>query len=234
MKKLILSIIAAAAIAPAAGAQSYLTENPDNKAYFGARIGIDVSSTAGQPTNVFSNGAGFSIGGIYNIPLVMNAYFEPGLSLFYDTFGTTITTTQEFPSGAYTYEINGSIRNFGFRIPFNFGYHFDFTDEISVHLFTGPVLNLNLLARQYYPADKDADFEKQNYSILGSGGFKHCDLQWDFGVAVTYNHYYVSIGGGVGITKAYDLKINKPVSNEEIYRESFRRNIFNISLGYNF
>lgn len=228
MKKLILGLMALTGAVASLQAQSYLTDNPDNKAYFGVRIGIDVSSTAGESVDTYSNGAGFSIGGVYNMPLYKNLYFEPGISLFYDTFGTEMLTTStvvpEIPA-----TIDGSIRNLGFRIPFHFGYHFDFTDEISVHVFTGPVLNWSLYAHQYWPADKALGFDKENYSILGSGGFNRFDMQWDFGVGVQYNNYYVSIGGGVGMTKAYDYKIK-----DTGFSESFRRNTFNISLGYNF
>lgn len=227
MKKLILGIIALAGAATSAQAQSYLTDNPDNRAYFGIRAGVDVSSTAAAELDSYSNGAGFTLGAVYNLPLYKNLYFEPGLSLFYDTFGTEVILMVD--GGVIPDAIDGSIRNFGFRVPFHFGYHFDFTDDISIHLYTGPVLNFNILARQYYPADKEIGLEKQNYSIMGSGGFDRFDLQWDFGVGLQYGRYFVSIGGGVGMTKVYDHKIEAAS-----LKDSFRRNTFNISLGYNF
>ena len=226
MKKLILGLIAFTGSVASLPAQSYLTNNPENSAHFGVRLGIDVSSTAGESVDSYSNGAGFSIGGIYNIPLYMNLYFEPGISLFYDTFGTEIPIGDNI---ATLESIDGSIRNLGFRVPFHFGYHFDFTDEISVHIYTGPALNWNLWAHQYFPNYKAYGFEGSNESILGDRGFKHFDMQWDFGVGVQYNNYYVSIGGGIGRTKAY-----KNIATDDFFHDSFRRNTFNISLGYNF
>ncbi len=111
----------------------------------------DISSAA-NGGGYYSNKAGFSAGAVYNIPLWRNLYFEPGLSVFYNPFGTTswdsyevsvpvisdgqpvmgsdgkpLTETKEI-----AYQIDGSIRNFGFRVPMLVGYHFDFTEDIKV------------------------------------------------------------------------------------------------------
>lgn len=210
MKRLLISLLTAATIGGTASAQNYLVENPDNKAYFGARVGLDITSTAGEVLDVYNNGAGFTVGAIYNIPVVKNFYFEPGLHLFYDTFGEELMT-----AGGPT-PTSASIRNFGFRIPFNFGYRFDFTDEMSIYLFTGPVFNVNLTASEHI---KDAG----SSTSLFDYGFKRTDFQWDFGVGYSYGKLYAQIGGGVGITKVCKNSY-----------EQFRRNTFNISIGYNF
>lgn len=218
MKRIALTLIAALSLAGAAKAQNvnYLIENPDNKAYFGVRAGVDISSTAGAVVDTYGNGAGFTVGAIYNIPLWKNLFFEPGVHFFYDTFSDEVSV-QDF--GEDIPEIyDCSIRNCGFRIPLNFGYRFDFTDDISISLFTGPVLNTNLTAKYHF--DKHHD-----YSIM-ENGFKRFDMQWDFGVSMNYgHHYYVAVTGGIGMTKAY---------NPGLHDAGFRRNTCNISLGYNF
>ena len=66
---------------------SYMFNNPENHSYLGVRASLDISSASNGGGN-YSNQAGFSAGMIYNIPLFANLYFEPGLSVFYDTFGT--------------------------------------------------------------------------------------------------------------------------------------------------
>lgn len=213
MKRTALALTAAIAMSGITSAQNYLVDNPDNAPYFGVRIGVDISSTAGQVYDTYNNGAGFTIGAIYNIPVYKNLYFEPGLSLFYNTFGFTVATSDN-PDG-FLAEVDGSIRNLGFRIPLNIGYRFDFTDDISVSLFTGPVLNTNLTAKEH--------FMDKTTSIM-SNGFKRFDMQWDFGIAMTYgSHYYVSVSGGIGVTRAYSTPI-----------DHFRRNTCNIAVGYNF
>lgn len=215
MKKFIIAAIAAVASLTASAQNSEYTifNNPDNAPYFGARLGVDITSTSGGG-DMYNNGAGFTVGAIYNIPLWQNLYFEPGLSFFYDTFGTEI---QSMADGMNVNLINGSIRNFGFRIPMVAGYNFDFTDNVRIAPFTGPQLNFNVVAREHW------DNTIEGGSIFGEGGFKHFDLQWVIGVGVTYGKYYVSLSGGIGMTKARSLKY-----------DNFRRNTVNISIGYNF
>lgn len=214
IKKLFLSFIALCGTL-SVSAQADIFDNPANKAYFGARLGLDVSSVSDNRYDSYSNGAGFSIGAIYQIPLYKNLYFEPGLSLFYDTFGQE---RQSADSNGLPYQIDGSIRNFGFRIPLVAGYHFDFTDDIRIAPFTGPQLNASVSATEHWDSR-----EPRNGSIFGHHGFKHFDLQWVFGVGVTYQRYFASVSGSVGMTKCYS-------SNAD----SFKRNIFNVSIGYNF
>lgn len=221
MKKLIISMLALGA-AISSSAQADLLDNPDNHAYFGARLSLDISSTAGG-NNYYSNGAGFSVGAVYNIPLYMNLYFEPGLSIFYDTFGTEALANA--PDGTPAGTIDGSIRNFGFRIPLVAGYHFDFTDDMQFSVFTGPQINLNLMAKEHI-------FGKSN-SIFGDQGFKHADLQWAIGVGLSWQKYYISMSGGLGMTKARDWSI-RDNNGSILYEDSFRRNNFSIAIGYNF
>lgn len=220
MNKFIISLIALGG-AMSASAQADLLDNPDNHAYFGARVALDISSTA-DGNSCYSNGAGFSIGAIYNIPLYKNLYFEPGLSIFYDTFGEEFL--DYYPDDT-AYSIDGSIRNFGFRIPLVAGYHFDFTDDMQFSVFTGPQINLSLIAKEHYPGN--------SYSIFGDQGFKHIDLQWALGVGFSWNQYYVSLSGGIGMTKARDWK-SRDVNNAITAIDSFRRNNFSLTLGYNF
>ncbi|MDE5607933.1 MAG: PorT family protein [Muribaculaceae bacterium] len=215
MKRFFIALAATIGLGSAASAQNLLFENPDNKPYFGARVGLDVTSTAGETYDTYTNGAGFNVGAIYNIPVVKNFYFEPGLSLFYNTFGQEISVDADFPI-----EIKTSIRNFGFRVPFNFGYRFDFTDDMSIYIYTGPVLNINITAKEHF--DGNGTMVSSTHSLMGNG-FKRADMQWDFGVGYSYNNLYVQVGGGVGVTKVFSSAV-----------ESFRRNTFNLAVGYNF
>lgn len=236
--------IAATAIllsANAASAQSYLFDNPDNKAQLGARVALDFNSAADGGA-MYSNQPGFSIGAVYQIPLWMNLYFEPGLSIFYDTFGTTrvnsipqfnadgsAMTDEDGEPVSLDYRIDGSMRNFGFRVPLNVGFHFDVTDEIKVGVFTGPQINLSLVARYHQQEIKVPGEEEPAWgtSLFGTKGFRHIDLQWNFGVNVCYQHYYMAMSGSVGMS---DMKIG----TDELLTRDIRRNQFCITLGYNF
>ena len=216
---------------------SYMFDNPENRAYFGARLGLDISSAA-NGGGFYSNSPGFSIGGAYNIPLYMNLYFEPGLDIFYNTVGVNRweSFTEKIPNDitgdddviTIPYQIDGSIRNFGFRVPFMIGYHFDFTEDIKVNVFTGPQLNLSLISRYHQNEVLIPGHAEDSYgeSIFGTDGFKHLDLQWKFGVGVAYQRYYIDLSGAWGMTQMKS-------GTEELPR-NLRRNLFSITLGYNF
>ncbi len=236
--------IAAAAVllsAQAASAQSYLFDNPENKAFLGVRAALDFNSAADGGA-MYSNLPGFSLGAVYQIPLWMNLYFEPGVSIFYDTFGTSnVGTIPQYNTDGtpmldedgdqvnLIYQINGSMRNFGFRIPLNVGFHFDVTDQIKVGVFTGPQINLSLVARYHQQEIRVPGEEEPAWgtSLFGTKGFRHADLQWNFGANVTYQQYYMALSGSVGMT---DMKIG----TDELLRRDIRRNQFCITLGYNF
>lgn len=77
MKKLLaLSLMAFAAVG--AFAQGHILNNPNNKAYLGARISVDASipgdvkykhGGASVSSDVFGTGGGLSLGAVYNIPI---------------------------------------------------------------------------------------------------------------------------------------------------------------------
>lgn len=197
------------------GSAQTLFDNESNHTYLGVRAGLDISS-ASEGYGAYNNGAGFHAGVIYHIPVKMNFYFQPGLSFFYDTFGMTRPMNpQPGLPGA-----EGSIRNAGFRVPFDLGYHFDFTDDIKVYVFTGPQFNYSFSAKNHWNVNA-AGFESE--SMFGDKGFKHFDLQWRFGAGISYGNYYVSMIGAPGITKVY-----------KVSKVGFRRNLFELTFGYNF
>lgn len=229
-------------------ATTYLFDNPENRTYLGVRVGIDISSAA-NGGGYYNNKAGFSAGAVYNIPLWRNLYFEPGLSVFYNPFGTTSFDTYEVSrpvidnSGMpvigsdgkpvtteeeVRYQIDGSIRNFGFRVPLLVGYHFDFAEDIKVHVYTGPQFNLSLLARYHSEGVKvpEAYAPAESFSLFGTNGFKHFDMQWNFGAGLSYQDYYVGLSGSWGLT---DMK-----SGTALLPRNLHRNLFSINLGYNF
>ncbi len=217
MKRVIISALLLAG-GLASNAQDYLFENPDNKEYFGVRLGLDITATPGAGTDTYRNGAGFSIGAVYNIPVYKNLYVEPGLSIFYDTFSDNIIVgdngSLELPQ-----QMSRSFRNFGFRIPIFVGYHFDFTEQISIAPFTGPQFNLSLYAQDAY----DKDYGLEAVSLFGEKGFKHLDMQWAVGAALTYNKFVISATAAFGITKIYTVGYDR-----------LRRNTCTIAIGYNF
>lgn len=123
MRKTVILLCAILLSGFALRAQSDIFESCDNQPYFGARLSLDVSC----PTDItegkfgfdaFSNAAGFEIGGIYNIPLWKNLYFEPGLSLYYNTMKLSDTYIDAAVGDVTAIDkASGSVRRLGFRAP---------------------------------------------------------------------------------------------------------------------
>ncbi len=212
MKKILTALACALAIGCAsANAQ---TEQQG----LGVRVNWDLNSPStsyNKYANVYNNGSGFSVGAFYDIPLYRALYFEPGLSVFYNTFGIDdIVVGDNFP-----YTMDGSLRNWGFRIPMIFGYRFDFTDDIAVSVVTGPQLNVGLSLKEHV-----GKYTSEN---LYGNGWHRLDAQWLFGVKFHYqDNWFAEIMGGVGMTNMAGGSENKG--------QHFRRNTFTIGVGYMF
>ena len=90
MKKFLIFAMLVAIGCFSMAAQNDILNNPDNKPYFGIRVGGDITcpgkiSAENVGVSIFSNGGGIEFGAIYNVPVVANFYIEPGLKLYYDT-----------------------------------------------------------------------------------------------------------------------------------------------------
>lgn len=227
MKKILLyflSIIAFSSID--VKAQDYVFDNPDNRSYLGVRLGFDIMSLQ-SPTPIYENRGGIELGVIYNMPVWKNLFFEPGLSLFYNS--ATINGSIPYPSGAQKVTAAGTLNDWGFRIPLNFGYHFDITDAIQVIPATGPVVNINLSTDVNYNArevQQGFDYFNLHHNII--------DLGWHFGIGVKIRAIYIGVGGTVGLSRLVTQNNSDYILNGDIIPLHARRNLFNITLGYNF
>ena len=167
MKRFLLSALVALGVV-SASAQSYLVDNPANRAYFGIRVGGEVTcpgKITGGPVGIkfFNNGGGVEFGGIYNIPVVANFYVEPGLKLYYNTYSVKKDWVDLFQDDIVLDGV--SVRKFGIRVPVMAGYHFDFTRDVRLHLFTGPELEVGFSGKELVKGEPDA-------SSFPSGGLR--------------------------------------------------------------
>lgn len=225
MKKLLLTAVALGAVAISSTAQERVFNNPDNKAYFSIRLAGELTcpgkmSSDGLGIDVFKNGGGVEFGGIYNLPLVANLYLEPGLKLFYNSYSSNDILEFE-DTYSDSDDVNFTIGKFGFRIPVMVGYHFDFTDDIKVSVFTGPELEMGLSGKQHW----DEDGESVSESIYGEDGYlNRVDLTWGFGAGVSYKKFYLGVSGNIGMLNML----------KEADGVTFRENRASLTLGYNF
>lgn len=224
MNRVLLSSLVIGAVAFSASAQDRIFNNPDNKAYFGLRVAGEVTcpgdlTYSGIGIDIYKNGGGIEFGAIYNLPVVANFYIEPGLKLYYNTY-----SANKFLGDGFEYDESFdslSMRKFGMRIPVMAGYHFDFTDNVKVSVFTGPELEIGLAAKEHL---KEGAYSVSE-SVYGEmGGMNRIDLSWGFGAGVTYRKIYIGVSGTVGM-------LNMLKDGEGL---KFHENRASITLGYNF
>ncbi len=223
MKKFLLSILFVTAASISVMAQNTIVNNPDNKAYFGIRVGGEITCP-GKITehnvgiSVFNNGGGVELGGIYNIPVVANFYIEPSLKFFYNTY----SLKKEFVEVLQDDIIFNSmtLKKFGMRIPVMAGYHFDFTKDIKVSVFTGPELEIGFSGKEYINGHNI----EMSESIYGdNGGMNRVNVLWGIGAGISYQHFYFSANGGIGMLNMLSGSDAK-----------FHENRVTFSVGYNF
>lgn len=235
MKKLLLLSLAAIA-SIGASAQSSITNNPNNKSYFGARLSVDASipgnlkythGSTSFSTDPFGTGGGVSVGGVYNIPVVANLYIEPGMELYYNTNSINVGNFMGDDDIINRDFSHRSLRKFGMRIPVLAGYHFDFTPNLSLLAFSGPVLNVGF-SNDYYLTTKERSNMQSHVSGSMYEDMNRINLSWRIGVGVNFlKNYYFALSGDMGM-----LNMMKQPGNG--IKAKMYENGFQMTFGYNF
>ena len=190
---------------------------------YGVRLGMDVSIPSGG-SDIYQTGAGFSLGGIAQIAMPKNFYFEPGL--FFSYTGMTAKNLITFDD-EYYYE--GAAKYYGLRVPLYFGYNFPVSQQLALSVATGPYVNFNLYARQQLSPNLSAPDPLPNRKInLFEHGWKRGDAGWGIKLSMTFaGSYYIGLSTGIAFTPlaSYGNKDKKI---------RIHRNTIAVSLGYNF
>ena len=223
MRKFFVSAVLVVFACASVVAQNTIVNNPDNKAYFGIRVGGEVTcpgdiSVENVGLSVFKNGGGVELGGIYNVPVVANFYVEPGLKFYYNTYSLQADFMEDFQNDIIFNSV--SFKKFGMRIPVMAGYHFDFTNDIKVSVFTGPELEVGFSAKEYVKGH-NIDVSESVYGE--DGGMNRVNLLWGFGAGISYQHFYFGVSGGIGMLNMLSDSDAK-----------FHENRVTFSVGYNF
>lgn len=222
-----LRAVAVAAVLTAAcvPASASVFDSGDNHPYFGVRVGLDVELPGNWwvgdlGLEMYTPGCGIAVGGIYNLPLVANLYFEPGLTLFYNTAGSDISTID---ADMGMVKDIFSKRTLGLRVPLQFGYRFDITERFAVAVFTGPELTVRFDERLH--AKTINSTEEYDIDENLDDSLKRFGLGWKVGGSLAVDRWTVSLSGNIGLLN----RIRNAVKGVH-----FRENIFNVSVGYNF
>lgn len=246
-----IAFVILSAMCVGASAQSYLLDNPNNHPYFGirgsynlalpTRIKSKLPNDNTEPkTKVFGKGSGFTMGFIYNRPLVANLYIEPGLTLAYTTESFKHTMDM-FPAFFDKEMKHSSARKLSLEFPLQVGYHFDFTPDISLSVFTGPVLKIGLTDDYYFTTEGEENTIYTSGSLYEGNGSMHAsgslydewgilhrvDCAWRFGVGFNIaTRYYLGLSGDIGMVNM--------LKGEQTKGHTMHENAFLVTLGYNF
>ena len=145
--------------------------------------------------SIFRNGTGATAGAVCNIYLGKKFYFEPALSLFYDTYsykGLTIAGDSYEESDPALYKV-------GFRMPLVIGYSISISDMLSIAPYTGPEMSY-AFAGAVKVHDKDR-LDLDDVSLFGKlGKQRRFECGWKIGVAFFSGMWSFNIDGTIGIT----------------------------------
>ena len=114
------------------------------------------------------------------------------------------------------------------------GYHFDFTPNVRLAVFTGPVLDIGFSMDEYYKVSTyEKSFSASMYKArdrYSEDRMQRTNLDWRVGVGVDIHRFVISFNWTAGLTNSY-LVAEK---NRKDYKIDFRQNYLQFSLGYNF
>ncbi len=198
--------------------QNRVFDNPDNKTYYGLRLGGELVvpgsvSSGSVAVDMFNVGGGVEFGFICNFPVVANFTIEPGLKFYYNTYSVKNEWLES--------EFDGlSINKFGLRVPVMAGYHFDFTDDLKLAVFSGPELEVGITAEESLRYDGG----KESQSLYeDSGDMRRVTVLWGLGAGLHYKRMYFEIKENIGMINMFKDSYTK-----------FHENRVTFSIGYNF
>lgn len=229
MNRIIISLAMLLGVFAGGAAQS-VTNNPYNKAHWGVRLSYelacpgDVKFSDVMKGEFYGNSSGVSFGAVYNLPVIYNFYFEPGITIAYNTYSINRSLIDgildDSPELSGLTSSAASVRMWHVRVPLIGGYRFDVLPNIGISVFTGPELSLGLKATNHI---KLASLTATDSAYGDEGNLNRPDVKWRFGAGITINHhFYGSISGAVGLC---DQAKDTP---------KMHSGLFDITVGYNF
>ncbi len=150
----------------------------------------------GGGVTMYRPGYGFTIGGVSNIYLGKNFYFEPSFSLAYSQYKykDVVFTNSE----GVIVETDPKIYKWSFQIPLVVGYSIDLWEKSALNIFTGPQVRYAFAGKIAFK-DKGLNEDSNEYVNLWNGQ-RRFDLSWKVGVGVPVNNFFISLEADLGIT----------------------------------
>lgn len=203
MKRIFISgLTASALMALTATTSAADTTADDNGPMWGVRATFDVNipgkyHAGGRSISMYKAGCGGSLGAVCNLYLGKRFYFEPGVSLYYDTYSykdlvLSAETPQVTDPGLY---------KFGVRVPLVAGYTIPLRNDLFLSVYTGPELNYSLAGEIRLSDSEKSLLPDMETSLFGNEwNLRRFDMAWKIGVAFPVWDLTVSIDAAIGVT----------------------------------
>ncbi|MDE6335055.1 MAG: hypothetical protein K2L34_00660 [Muribaculaceae bacterium] len=178
-------------------------EDTDTRPMWGVKAAVDLNLPGKWRSDDYSikmyrHGFGVNVGVVCNVYLGKDFYFEPGVSLFYDTYSYYKFVVSG--EGGNIVESDPSLYKVGLRVPVIFGRMFDFSEKFAMTVFTGPEISYAFAG----------GINAKNKEIFGEGGLKlfgkehgcqrRVDCAWKAGIGFPTGDWYVSLDVAFGLT----------------------------------
>lgn len=168
------------------------------KGNIGAELPHSNLTVDGDRKRMFNSGFGASIGGLANIYLGKNFYFEPELALFYE--GYSYNNVRAVAPNSPSVNVGPDIHKLGLRLPLVFGYFINISDTWGLDVFTGPEFNYAF----YGNATSQNEEVKDNYDLMhvfkGDFAQNRFDMEWKVGIGFPVSNFLISLEADLGIT----------------------------------
>ena len=198
----LIIILTYIACACGAGAQSIaeselLNQNP-TRSGVSTHLAFELTTPTGSHGR-WTTGGGATLSVAYTHYFTPRWFISPAVAAFYSTMGTDF-----IPDYDHVYE--GTLKNYGARIPVHVGYRMQLPYDFSLSVATGPQLNVSIYAKEHPSPDFEApDIEPDPINLFGRG-FHRLDMQWGFFAGLTYkDHYCLGLSGGIGLRPAASM-----------------------------
>lgn len=173
----------------------------DDTVLWGLKASVDVELPSkwrgdGGAFTMYRPGYGFTIGGVSNIYLGQNFYFEPGISLAYTQYRYKDMLFSD-PQGVIVEE-DPKVYKWGLQIPLVVGYTIDMSDSFALNVFTGPQIRYAFAGKIAFRNKEIADGDDEYVDLWN--GQRRFDLAWKVGVGVPLNSWVISVEADLGIT----------------------------------
>lgn len=195
----------------------------NNTVIWGVKASVDAELPSkwhvdGGAVTMYRPGYGFTIGGVSNIYLGNNFYFEPALSLAYSQYKYKDVA---FPdSEGLIWETDPKIYKWSFQIPLIVGYSLYMSDNFALNVFTGPQVRYAFAGKIDFKNKEIADGANEYVNLWN--GQRRFDLSWKVGIGIPVNDFLISLEADLGITDLFKADL------------SFRENRLGVGVTYYF